>query len=107
MTHFGENTEFIEDDPANLMLPSDSTKTVSILNYGPPKFQSYENFITQSPDSQSPDLQNPDPQSPDTKAHIPKAQILEAQIPKAQINPRKNTGIHFNTKSNKIDSIKY
>ena len=23
MTHFGENTEFIEDDPVNLMLPSD------------------------------------------------------------------------------------
>ena len=46
MTHFGENTEFIEDDPVNLMLPSDSTKTVSILNYQPPKFQSYENFNT-------------------------------------------------------------
>ena len=31
MTHFGENTEFIEDDPVNRMVPSDSTKTVSIL----------------------------------------------------------------------------
>ena len=44
MTHFGENTEFIEDYPVNLMLPSDLTKTVSILYYGPPKFQSYEDF---------------------------------------------------------------
>ena len=43
MTHFGENTEYIQDDPMNLMLPSDSTKTFSILNYPPPKFQSYEN----------------------------------------------------------------
>ena len=48
MTHFGENTEFIEDDPVKLMLPSDSTETVSILNYGPPKFLSYENSISQS-----------------------------------------------------------
>ena len=48
MTHFGENTEFIEDDPVNLMLPSDLTKTVSIQNYGPPKFQSYENFTSQT-----------------------------------------------------------
>ena len=44
MTHFGENTEFIEDGPVNLMLPSDLSKTVSILYYGPPKFQSYEDF---------------------------------------------------------------
>ena len=44
MTHFGENTEFIEGDPVNLMLPSDSTKTVSILNYRPPKFHTYEFF---------------------------------------------------------------
>ena len=48
MTHFGENTEFIEDDPVNLMLPSDSTKTYSILNYPPPKFQSYENCTSQT-----------------------------------------------------------
>ena len=26
MTHFGENTEFIEDDPVNLMPPSELTK---------------------------------------------------------------------------------
>ena len=45
MTYFGENTEFIEDSPENHMLPSDSTKTVSILNYRPPKFQSYEIII--------------------------------------------------------------
>ena len=44
LTHFGENTEFVEDDPVNLKLPSDLTKTVSILYYGPPKFQSYEDF---------------------------------------------------------------
>ena len=68
MTHFGENTEFIVDDPVNLMLPSDLTKTVSILNYGPPKFQSYENCLTQSPDPQSPDPQSPDAQSPDPQS---------------------------------------
>ena len=44
MTHFGENIEFVEDDPVNLKLPSDLTKTVSILYYGPPKFQSYQDF---------------------------------------------------------------
>ena len=44
MTHFGENIEFVEDDPVNLKLPSDLTKTVSILYYAPPKFQSYEDF---------------------------------------------------------------
>ena len=38
MTHFGEMTEFIEDDPVNLMVPSDSTITVSILNYRPRNF---------------------------------------------------------------------
>ena len=49
MTHFGENTELIEHDPVNLMLPSDSTKHGSILNYGPPKFQSYENSYKSNP----------------------------------------------------------
>ena len=44
MTHFGENTKYIDHVPVNLMLPSDLTKTVSILYYGPPKFQSYEDF---------------------------------------------------------------
>ena len=44
MTHFGEIIELLEDDPVNLMLPSDSIKIVSIVNYRPRKFQSYENF---------------------------------------------------------------
>ena len=46
MTHFGENIEIVEDDPVNLMLPSDSTKTVSILNYQLPKLKSYEKFTS-------------------------------------------------------------
>ena len=49
MTHFGENIAFTELDPVNLMLPSDSTKYVSILNYRPLKFQSYEKFTTPKP----------------------------------------------------------
>ena len=48
MTHFGENIEYIEDDPVNLMVPSDLNKTVSILNYPPPKFQSYEKLTSQT-----------------------------------------------------------
>ena len=48
MTHFGENTEFINDDPVNLMLPSDLTKNVSILNYRAQKFQYYEVFTSQT-----------------------------------------------------------
>ena len=44
MTHFGENTKYIDHLPVNLMLPSDLTKTVSNLYYGPPKFQSYQDF---------------------------------------------------------------
>ena len=51
MTHFGENIELLEDDPVNLMLPSDSTKTVSILNYQLPKFKSYEKFTSQIQES--------------------------------------------------------
>ena len=48
MTHFGENTEYIEHDPVNLMVPSDLTKNVSILNYRPPKFQLYEKMTSQT-----------------------------------------------------------
>ena len=48
MTNFGENIEYIDDDPVNLMVPSDLTKTVSILNYRPPKFQSYEKLTSQT-----------------------------------------------------------
>ena len=46
MIHFGEIIEYIEDDPLNLMIPSDLTKTLSILNYRPPKFQSYEKLTS-------------------------------------------------------------
>ena len=48
MTHLGENIEIIEYDPLHLMLPSDSNKNVSILNYRPLKFQSYENCTRQT-----------------------------------------------------------
>ena len=56
-----------------LSIPSDATETVSILNYRPPKFQSYENFINQNPDPKSPINQSPEPQSPETKAKTAKA----------------------------------
>ena len=49
MTHFGENTEYIEKDLVNLMVPSDLTKTVSILHYRSPKFQLYEKMTSQIP----------------------------------------------------------
>ena len=119
MTHFGEIIEYVDDNPVNLMVPSDLTKTVSILYYRPPKFQSYENFINQSPVNQ-----NPTPKAQIHQAQTPKAKNHKArkykprppkpknQSPKTKpqihtTSPRKNTGIHFNTKSNKIDSIKY
>ena len=48
MTHFGENSEYIDKDPVNLMVPSDLTKTVSILHYRSPKFQLYEKMRSQT-----------------------------------------------------------
>ena len=76
MTHFGENIKFIEDDPVNLVLPSGSTETASNLNYGPLKFQSYQNPDPQSPDSQSSDPQSPDPRSPDPQSPDPQSTNL-------------------------------
>ena len=49
MTHFGENIEYIEHDPVNSMVPSDLNKTLSILNYPSPKFQSYEKLTSPNP----------------------------------------------------------
>ena len=49
MTHFGEIIEYVDDNPVNLMVPSNLTKTVSILNYRPPKFQSYEKIDKSNP----------------------------------------------------------
>ena len=48
MTHFGEIIEYVDYNRVNFMVPSDLTKTVSILNYRPPKFQLYEKMRSQT-----------------------------------------------------------
>ena len=74
MTHFGENIEYIDDDPVNLMVPSDLTKTVSILNYRPPKFQSYEKLTSQTQGKRQTKFQH--------QIHLSQTQTLYIQLPK-------------------------
>ena len=74
MTHFGENIEYIEYDPVNSMVLSDLNKTLSILNYPSPKFQSYEKLTSQT---QEKDLTKFQHQTP-----LSQTQTLYIQFPK-------------------------